>query len=862
MSKKIANWRQELQGLSLQESPPVKQANDMWRVVDRGIAWEAAGRRIFDEHLERFQSVAITVLGEKDPKFELPPEERAYAVINGNRMEYSSALRKGIAETLALLGSRPQPLTSCSDGKPGSVACLVVRGLLRSGDPEMWASLNDVLPLLSEADPREFLENCESSLASDSKLFDFLFGEEQGGVFGATYMSGLLWALENLAWSSDYLSRVALVLSALAAIDPGGGWGNRPSASLLRIFCPWFPQTCAPVEKRVAAIAALQTDFPDVGWKLLLDLLPSSHQSSSASHKPEWRSLIPNDWPEKPTNQEYWDQVTAYADLSITLAKDNVGRLPDLIPHFPDLPGPARASLLDHLASEDVVNLPENGRTRIWNVLQELIMQHRKFADADWAMPPSAVEDLEARAAALKPNSPVNEHKRLFTENDFDLMSDKGDYGTQRRELEGRRQEALKEIHVLGGFEEIFGMIGAVESPRRLGFTLGSLPDLNEDLSFLPTTLISSDKEQTSFAGGYVWGRYHSEGWQWVDSLPMTEWPNNAKAKFYTSLPFCKDTWDRVTANLEEEAAAYWQNARGDVYDAGDDAVLGIEQLILHDRAHSAVQGLKILQHKTKKLDLDLAFSALEAALETHEDLNRLDAHATVQILTALQKLEGVDQEKLSTLEWGYLPLLDRYSGGSPVTLEQKLAQDPEFFFQVIQMVFRARGEDPPAEEPSEKARGIAVNAYRLLHHWHTPPGSLADGTFNGDHLATWVKSVKERTSASGHLEIALQRLGHVLFYSQKFADKLWLPNEVAIILNEADNEEARRGLIAECFNTRGIHGFTHGKEEGEIALMYRSRAEAFELAGFPRLAASIRELGESYEREAEREAKRNPYEE
>jgi hypothetical protein len=860
MSKKIGEWRQELQALSIQENPPVKQANEMWRVVERGNAWEAAGRRVFDDHLERFQSVATTVLGEKDPKFELPQEDRVYAAFKGRKKEYSSALRKGIAETLALLGSRPQPLTSCSDGKPELVACLVVRELLSSADPVLWASLNDVLPLLSEANPREFLESCESSLSSDQKPFEFLFGEEQGGVFGATYMSGLLWALENLAWSSDYLSRVALVLGALAAIDPGGNWGNRPSGSLFTIFCPWFPQTCASVEKRVASVKALQSEFPDVGWQLLLKLLPSSHQSSSGSHKPKWRKIIPEERPEKPTNKEYWEQVTAYAELAVSLAMENHTRLPDLIPRLPNLPAPAHASLLEYIASDAVTNSPDDDRSRIWNSLQQLITKHRKFADADWAMPPSTVQDLETRAEALKPSSPVNEHKRLFTENDFELMSDKGDYEAQRQELDAVRKEAIREIYKHGGLDEILEMVQEVEAPWRLGYTVGSVPDLNEDRNLLPEYLASKDNDQIVFAKGYVWGRYQAEKWDWVDSIDKSGWSTDAKAKFYTCLPFSKETWDRVKQNIGVEASEYWQEAGGNIYEAGEYAELGIELLIQNKRAHSAIRGLQSLEHQNKTIDPDLASSALEAALKSDEDPNRLDVYATVSIIKSLQKNENFDREKLANLEWAYLSLLDRHSGGFPITLQGKLANDPDFFCEIIRMVYRGRGEKPPAEEPSEKTKSIASNAYRLLHDWRIPPGSSPDGRFDGGHLKSWVSRVKKIASPSGHLAMSLQHLGNVLYYSQKYADQLWLPNEVANILNQADNDEVRRGLTLECFNSRGVHGFTHGKAEREIATDYRSKAEAFELAGYPRLAISLRELAESYERDAAREEKRNPY--
>ena len=861
MTEKIAKWRQELQELSLQESPPIKQVNDVWRIIDRGKAWEDAGPRVFDEHLERFQSVAITVLGERDPKFELPKEDRTYAPIHGKQMKHSSVLRKGIAESLALLGSRPGALPSCSDGKPGLVARLVVRELLSPDDPVLWASLNDVLPLLSEADPGEFLENCESSLASESKPFEFLLEEEHSGVFGATYLSGLLWGLENLAWGPDYLARVALVLAGLAAIDPGGSSGNRSSSSLYTIFCPWCPQTCASAEKRVAAVKALQNDYPDVGWDLLSSLLPSAHQSSSGSHKPKWRELIPDNWSEKPTNVEYWEQVTAYSEIAVSLAKGNLAKLADLIPRIPNLPDPVRSAFLDYIVCKDVTELPDADRTKIWNALQELMTTHRKFADADWAMPPSAVADLESRADVLKPSSPVNEHKRLFTENDSTLMSDKGDYEAQRQELEERRRKALTEIHQFGGFDDIVGMVRSVESPWRLGFSFGSVPAISADSTILPELLSSTEPELAPFAGGYVLGRFHSEGWAWVDSLSQTEWPSYGKSKFYTLLPFCKNTWDRVAQTLGEDSAGYWRNAVGNIHEAEPDANLGIKLLIQHDRAHTAVRGLQRLQYQPKKVDAELSIKALEAALNTGEDLNRLDAHAVVELITALQKQEDVDQEELAALEWGYLPLLRPFSGGSPATLEFKLASTPEFFCEVIQLVFRARSEDPPTEEPPPETKSKAEKAYRLLDDWHTPPGTLPDGTFSGSALRSWVEKAKEITSKSGHVEVALERIGHVLVYSQKYAKELWLPDDVASVLNELDHEEMRRGLTLECLNSRGVHGFTLGREEREIATDYQTKAEEFELAGYPRLAVSLRELAESYERDAEREAKRNPYE-
>jgi hypothetical protein len=73
-------------------------------------------------------------------------------------------------------------------------------------------------------------------------------------------------------------------------------------------------------------------------------------------------------------------------------------------------------------------------------------------------------------------------------------------------------------------------------------------------------------------------------------------------------------------------------------------------------------------------------------------------------------------------------------------------------------------------------------------------------------------------------------------------------------------NEHIRRGMTTELFNSRGVHGFSAGAEERKIAEDYREHAARYDAAKLPRIAASLRGLAETYKRDAEREAKRDPY--
>jgi hypothetical protein len=183
-----------------------------------------------------------------------------------------------------------------------------------------------------------------------------------------------------------------------------------------------------------------------------------------------------------------------------------------------------------------------------------------------------------------------------------------------------------------------------------------------------------------------------------------------------------------------------------------------------------------------------------------------------------------------------------------------RVADDPKFFCEAIRLAFRSRKERDTTEKISEERKKIATNAYRLLSEWRFPPGSNEDGPYNGDALAEWLDAVKKECNESGHLEVAMTMVGHVLFYTPPDPDGMWIHRSAAEVLNAKDAIDMRDGFRTEVFNSRGAHWVDPaGKPEKELAEKYRTRAETLENAGYQRFATTLRELAKSYEREAER---------
>ena len=852
--KGYGEWIGKMREIALRPATPLIHRDGIWRFISRYEGWYTLGPRIFDEHLERFKHAAVAVLREKDPQFELPFEKRYAASIYGKVLSHSRILRTGLAETLALLGSHPKALTSCSVGKAEAVAIMTVREILSNADWVLWATLNDLLPLLAEAAPEEFLDAVEKALERDPCPFDEVFAQEGDGLFGWNYMTGLLRALETLAWDPDYITRVMVCLGELAARDPGGQWANRPINSLTTILLPWLPQTIAPIEKRVAVVRTLLTEIPDVGWNLVVSLLPEHHSVSLGTRRPAWRTIIPDDWRQGVTHREYWEQVSAYADLAINEAKKDSTKLAEIIDHLENLPQSAHEQLLDYLESDSVLAMPESERLHIWNKLVDLVTEHRKFADAKWAMKPERVDKIAEVADRLAPDAPFFRYQRLFSERELDLYEEKGNYKEQQKKLEKHRQEAIQEVAISGGTEAVLAFAKIVQTPWRVGIAYGVNASPEIDNEVLPNLLESAEKSLVQFVSGFVWSRFHSRGWEWVDSIDTSWWTTAQVGQFLSYLPFTLETWERVNSLLGENQSAYWSRTGANPYEADTNLEFAIDQLIEHGRPVAAIRCLYKILHDKQPLDSKQAIQALLEAVESSESRNSMDVYEVVEIIKALQDDPDTNPDDLFKVEWVYLPLLTQHHDASPILLSRRLADDPGFFCEVIRLVFRPKNEDGPAEDVSEERKNIATNAYRLLSEWRTPPGLCEGGLYDGNALKVWLNAVKEECTKTGHLEIAMEIVGQVLTHAPADPGGLWIHHLAASVLNAKDAKDMREGFQIALYNSRGVHWVDHtGKAERELAAQYREKAEAVENAGYPRLASILRMLADTYESEAER---------
>jgi len=286
-----------------------------------------------------------------------------------------------------------------------------------------------------------------------------------------------------------------------------------------------------------------------------------------------------------------------------------------------------------------------------------------------------------------------------------------------------------------------------------------------------------------------------------------------------------------------------------------------VEKLLQFGRPRAALGCLDRLVFEKAAIPPKVVVRTLMASVDTTEELTGFDMHSVVELVQWLQENPSTDPDDLFRAEWAYLPLLDGYSGGRPKTLEMRLASDSSFFCEVIAAAFKSEMQSAEAPQPNEQQKNIARMAYGLLNEWQTVPGARADGTFDGQTLAKWLSEVVPAVKKSGHFRVAMSHIGQVLAHAPADPSGLWIHVSAAEALNAKESDAMRSGFMCKQVNMRGVHGYSAGEEERQIAAGFHQKAEQLEERGYHRIATTMRDLAKGYERDANREAQRNPLE-
>lgn len=847
---------ERLRGAIRRADPLFSKVGATWAVASPLDSWRAARTLITEGDLNALERSVQTVIGSVDPRLELPAEDRWAAAIHGKAPVHSSNLRKGLARSLALLGTRGDDVRLAGGRSAREWAERVALSLFtRANEDEtaqLWTSMSDVLPLLAEAAPDAFLRAISEATTGAEPLAKRLFQDTDDRWNVSSPHTGLLWAIEGIAWSEQHMAYAAQTLAALAEIDPGGRLSNRPASSLHAIFRAWSPQTSASLDARIQTLDSLARHHPDASWGLLLALFPSSHEVSMQSHTPEFR-----DWATETTPATRADLIAtleAAASHVLRVAKHDATRWEEIVPKFDRMPLDARTEVIAAMSVLTSADLTPEQSNALWAELTGYVRRHREYTDAQWSLSEEWLGQLAAVADQLKPTRPADAHRWLFDDWHPDIGVGVDDLRTYDAELAARREAAIGEVFADEGLTGVRRLAASVTLPWTAGSALAATTETAD--AEVIGGLDSEDQATRQFAEGFTRRRLlgsldDTRGWAaQFEGRPLLQ---SRLLQFVEDAPA---VWDALSDYDEEVRNAYWSEfspyGRGADFPHINEAV---QNLLNHGRSAIAVDALSMYAARNvDDIDEELVIQALQE-FGSHDDPEgrSVSAYDVTRLLGYLEH-RGVDEGRIALLEWRYLPLL-QHDGDMPA-LQRLLSSDPRTFVQMIELVFRPRSaRNMEGVEQSARDTTVAGNAYRLLREWKVVPGTNEDGVVEADDLHAWLNEARRLLKGADRFEIGELQVGEVLAHSPEDADGTFPSLPVREVLETAPDERLARGFLIGVFNKRGVtsRGMTEGgQQEYDLADQYAAWAEAVQ-ASHPRTAAALRDIANSYREEGQR---------
>ncbi|WP_337180303.1 hypothetical protein [Sphingopyxis granuli] len=842
------------------ESTPVWRVGSFRGVVSKIDILFAIKDVILEADLERFFDVASLVLEEEDPALDLPEDKQWAAGIYGKTREISGALRDGLAESLVLLSvygaSLLRPRLNFNTAWRAEK---LVRSLLEPLTLKKLESQSGDLPLYSEAAPEAFLSIIEEDLKTPEPQSLALMKPIDNTMFGRSHRTGLLWALENLAWSETLFMRTVLVLGRLSERAIDDNLVNKPAGSLSAIFRNWMPQTSADLEGRKKALLKLAEKFPDVAWSICIDQFSLHSRFGHYSHKPRWR----------PDGHGHGNVVTVGEMNEFALHAFNVALT---------WPRHTKSTLADLIQNLDAID--DSMRPQVWDVVDEWIAKANED-DRAWLREKirvtafgrravkrkkkkgKSVADDRARQAydALLPSDAVLRHAWLFKqswveESADELEEEDFDYKKRDERISALRLAAVSEIFADGGVVAIMRLAELGQAQHNVGWFLSRLMTEAEELRSVLKQIVSGKPVEGTVAAilGGALAESSNRGRDIIGDLIAGENDETA-VSILLAAPFDRTTWNVAEHPDKALGSRYWKDISPGWNQTEEDVRHAVKRLLEAGRPRAAFQFAHFQLKELPPRDLFNLLDAIRRGSDEAAGTYLLASHDLQNAFELLNASGQMSTDEMAGLEFAFIDALDDDQGVGFVNLGRQIEKHPELFVQAIQYVYRRddEGEDAPEPEISDEQNSARANScYRLLDRLRLIPGHDENGELCAERIVNWIEQVRTGCAAIARLGVGDSRIGQLLSHAPTDEEGVWPCLPVREALEQVLNEDMGSGVHTGIRNSRGVHWRGEGgSQEREIAAKYAGWANSMEYT-HPRVAAILRGLEQSYLHEAD----------
>ncbi len=850
------------------DETPIYNVGKKWRLISHSDSWLYLSKFITQEDLNKFYEIAVEVLSETNPKYDLNPEKRYMAAFYNAVPKYSSYLKKGICESLIVLAVLSKNYDLSPAINPEDYVNKIVDHILSLTDENLLRSHANNLTLLAEAAPEVFLNKLENHINKDGA--STFFEEEANILHRSNDLPYLLWALEAIAWMPQFLTKVVRLLAKLIDLAPKElPTLNTPYNTLVSIFRIWYPQTNANADERVQVLSILKKENPDIAFRLLNSLIYSHHDHASMNQKMRWR-LFSDTREVSVTTQEvqYMHDTAIDSMIELTSSFDKV-RI--LIEKLPDMNWTKIDQVLKCISS--CSSESEENKALIYHSFRKIIGRHRTYSDTNWALPASLLLKMEETANTFKPVDTILANSYLFEDHHPISISGvrkeiKDDFRKREEELDGERKKLVSQILKEYSIERIIKLAKGVDNPYFYAHALAGI-EVEEKQEFKVFELLkSNDEKEIWFIKAYISTKERDKGRSFVQKvfsqiLSNDQFGNPEAAKFLLSLVADAELFEYLDSLKNEEIErAYWLNQNNWMANDSKTLMYAAKKFSEFKRPISA---LNAMGKADKKDPLPIKFivellDGLDLSKSNEPDTVRADHYHIRKLFEDLHDRQGVDEDKMAEMEFKFLFVFDRLGHGvQPRFLYLAISKNPEVYMELIKSCYKSENEkieENKQNSTKEHQRLVFENAYSILSNFNLIPGLQKDGSIIKNDLERWIETLRELATKSNRLSITDEKIGELLARYPNGNKPLFFPEIIYDIIERLNTEGLKLGFRIQVFNRQGATTRlpdTGGSIERVRAELFNGLAEETKIS-HPNVSEIFKGIATRYERDAKQE--------
>ena len=779
----------------------------------------------------------------------------------GEMSDHSAALRSGIRDTLIFLSVHGKNLFfgrwevnieyQISD---------LVRRLLTPLTGEVLKFYNHDLPDFADAAPRVFLKILQEDLRQTESALRWLLQPVSSDMFSSPPRTGILWALERLAWRQDHFMVVVNILAELSSTKIEDNWVNTPIKSLAAIFHSWLPQTSVSVKDRITALKSLCRSHPEIGWQICIRQIDYRNDIGEFSNRSRWH---PVHTMSPLSRNEHWKFKQAVQEMAIHWPNHNVETLGDLLSSMLRMDADRQTQILDCVAKWATTESDVIARTAIREKIADVL-----FLAAD--RPPWPHSQPLRRALdifeQLLPNDPFERYALLFQDPKSYFPIAKAEAPTLTRtnwwsQAHVRQKKAIIEIWSSEGITGVLKLLSKNTPAYTLGVHTASqiltpLQAADTVHTCLLTEIISCEIVDEFLRGFFslLDGNKCTEA---VSSL-LKRGTNEDIKRILRHVSFSGQMWQLLDQMSEHIRDQWWKEANIPLREYSEfEASTLVDSLLRVGRGWHAFSALRADFNVVETSHLKRLLQDVSERVLFYSDFPGDALYYLPIAIESLGKRPDVLVSEVARLEFACIRLFNRQECKVP-HLERQFEESPSTFIDHISLVLKRSSEVPDSVgwqvRDKNQKKALILCAHTLFRMLGRLPGQNDQGQINPDVLIRWISEVRDLATEFECIGLCDDVLGQWLSKAPAIGkDVQWPSRAICEVLESIHTDEIGMGFRIGVLNARGgtvRRPYDGGGQERSLVDKYRHWAKACRIE-FPFVSLILSNIAERFEGEA-----------